>query len=395
MTPILLKKEKKRNYVGLFMKFIKKAKGLPLKKRKIFVEKKFQYVKNKLKFPIINKNEVVFVYKGQCKDVKLVGDMTVWKIFPITLNRLKGTDFFYLKRYYELNARLDYKFLIDGASMILDPLNPKIIHGGFGANSELIMPNYQKHSESNYSKKINHGKIIAESIKCEAFKEGNKIIVERNISIYLPPNYRKNKKYRVLYFKDGSDYIKFGKAPNILDNMISRKQIEPVIAVFIDPIDRDEDYVLSNKDIYVNFFLNKLIPWIEKKYSARKDKEGRALIGASAGGNIIAYIVYKNPDKFDCLLYHSGYFSFGYDEEYGRNYFKEITNISRPLKIFMVIGNYDLDLISPNIWFYSDLMDNLPIKKLELRKYPQGHTWGLWRDTLREGLIWLLKEKTK
>lgn len=377
------------------MRFIKEAKLLPLKKRKIFVEKKFQNMKNKFKFPIIYKNRVVFVYKGSCKDVKLVGDMTVWQIFPVTLNRLKGTDLFYLKRYYETNARLDYKFLIDNQYMILDPLNPKIIHGGLGANSELIMPTYQKHSESNYSKKIRHGKIISESMKCKAFKGGNKISAERKVSIYLPPNHRKNKKYKVIYFKDGRDYIKFGKAPNILDNMINRKQIEPIIAVFIDPIDRDEDYVLSNKDVYVTFFVNKLMPHIEKNYSAREDKEGRVLIGASAGGNIIAYIIYKNPEKFGYALYHSGYFAFGYDEDYGKPYFKEITNIPEPLKIFMVIGNYDLDLISPNIWFYSDLKDNTLIKKLVLRKYPQGHTWGLWRDTLREGLIWLLKEKNK
>ncbi len=393
MTPILMRKDKKKNNLALFMKFIRQAKSLPLKKRKIFVEKKFQNMKNKFKFPIINKNEVVFVYKGKAKEVKLMGDMTVWQIFPIHLKRVRETDLFYLKKYYELNARLDYKFLIDNKAAVLDPLNPNIIYGGFGPNSEFKMPNYQKHSESNYSKKIRHGKIIENLMKCEAFKKGEKVIADRKVTIYLPPNYRKNKKYKVLYFKDGSDYIRFGKAPNILDNMISKKQIEPVIAVFIDPIDRDEDYVLSNKDFYVDYFLNKLIPWVENNYSARNDKEGRVLIGASAGGNIIAYIIYKNQEKFGYVLYHSGYFSFGYDEDYGKPYFKDITNIQYPLKIFMVIGNHDLDLISPNIWFYSDLKDNLLIKKLELRKYPQGHTWGLWRDTLREGLIWLLKER--
>ena len=57
----------------------------------------------------------------------------------ITMTRIGGTDFFYYSKHFELNARLDYKFVADG-SWILDPENPHKVYGGYGPNSELAMP---------------------------------------------------------------------------------------------------------------------------------------------------------------------------------------------------------------------------------------------------------------
>ena len=81
-----------------------------------------------------------------------------------------------------------------------------------------------------------------------------------------------------------------------------------------------------------------------------------------------------------------------YDEYFGETYGKKISKAPYPVRIFMVVGTYELDLISPNMWFYYDFKKNPSVKAVELRKYPQGHSWGLWRDSLREGLIWLLGE---
>lgn len=381
-------KKRNVNSVALFTRFVKKVEDLAVEKRQGFVDRKFETLKNKLKFPIVNKRDVLFVYKGEGNKVELMGDMTSWQLFPIPLNKLEGTNLFYLKGRYEEDARLDYKFSVDG-TLALDSLNLNIGYGGYGANSELIMPGYLNHPELDYFEGIAHGKIVEELMKCEAVKAGNKVIAERKVSIYLPPNYDKDKRYKVLYFKDGSSYIKFGKAVNILDYMIGKGEIEPILAVFVDPIDREEDYVFSNRDVYVSFFVNQLIPWVEENYSVRNDAEGRVLIGPSAGASIITYIVYKYPEKFRYLLCHSGYFSYAYEEEFGETHGKRIASAPYPVKVFMVVGSYDLDVISTNIWFYSDLKDNPSVKALELRIYPQGHSWGFWRDTLKEGLIWL------
>ncbi|PIP12996.1 MAG: hypothetical protein COX49_03210, partial [bacterium (Candidatus Stahlbacteria) CG23_combo_of_CG06-09_8_20_14_all_40_9] len=154
-----------------------------------------------MEFPVVNAYEVIFVYKGNGNKVELMGDMTGWQAFPISLNKVEGTDLFYLRQDYEKDARLDYKFLVDDTTGILDPLNLKTCEGGFGANSELRMPGYSEHLEVNYYEDIAHGEIIEKVVECKAIKEGKKIIAERQVKIYLPPNYDENKKYRVLYFK--------------------------------------------------------------------------------------------------------------------------------------------------------------------------------------------------
>jgi len=388
-------KEMVKDDIAVFSEFIGEVEGLPVKERQDFVDREFEILKEKLEFPVVNAYEAIFVYKGKGAKVELMGDMTDWQVFAISLTKVEGTNLFYLKRHYEEDARLDYKFLVDSTEGILDPLNPKTCEGGFGANSELRMPGYPEHLEVNYHEDIAHGEIIEKVIECEAIKDGKKIIAERQVKIYLPPDYDETKKYRVLYFKDGSDYTRFGKTKNILDYMIAKGEIEPVLAVFVDPIDRENDYILAKKDVYVNFFVNQLIPWIEENYSARDDAEGRVLIGPSNGGVIITYIVYKYPQKFGYILSHSGAFMCAYDEYFGETYGKKISKAPYPVRIFMVVGTYELGLISPNMWFYYDFKKNPSVKAIELRKYPQGHSWGLWRDTLREGLIWLFGEDTK
>lgn len=173
--------------VALFTEFIEEVESLPVKERQNFVDRKFEILKEKLEFPVVNAYETIFVYKGKGDRVKLIGDMTNWQVFAISLNKIEGADLFYLRQNYEKDARLDYKFLVDGTDGILDPLNPKTCEGGFGANSELKMPGYPEHLEVNYHEDIVHGEIIEKVIECEAIKDDKKIIAERQVKIYLTP----------------------------------------------------------------------------------------------------------------------------------------------------------------------------------------------------------------
>ncbi len=180
-------KERTEDNVIVFTEVIEKIENLPVEEGQDFVDRKFEILKEKLEFPVVNEHEAVFVYKGKEDRVKLMGDMTNWQVFAISLNKIEGTDLFYLRQNYEKDARLDYKFLVDGTDGSLDPLNPKTCEGGFGANSELKMPGYPEHLEVNYHEDIVHGEIIEKVIECEAIKDDKKIIAERQVKIYLTP----------------------------------------------------------------------------------------------------------------------------------------------------------------------------------------------------------------
>ena len=169
--------------IAFFTEFVEGVENLPVEERQDFVDREFEILKEKLEFPVVNAYEVIFVYKGNGNKVELMGDMTGWQAFPISLNKVEGTNLFYLKQDYEKDARLNYKFLVDDTTGILDPLNPKTCEGGFGANSELRMPGYPEHLEVNYYEDIAHGEIIEKVVECEAIKEGKKIIAERQVKI--------------------------------------------------------------------------------------------------------------------------------------------------------------------------------------------------------------------
>lgn len=98
--------------VVVFTEFIEKIENLPVEERQDFINREFEILKEKLEFPVVNAYEVIFVYKGNGANVELMGDMAGWQAFPISLNKVEGTDLFYLRQDYEKDARLDYKFLM-------------------------------------------------------------------------------------------------------------------------------------------------------------------------------------------------------------------------------------------------------------------------------------------
>jgi enterochelin esterase family protein len=55
----------------------------------------------------------------------------------------------------------------------------------------------------------------------------------------VPPGYDAGTvRYPVLYVHDGDDSIQYGAMDTVLDNLIARRELPPLIAVFVAPIHR-------------------------------------------------------------------------------------------------------------------------------------------------------------
>jgi hypothetical protein len=80
-------------------------------------------------------------YRGTARDVTLAADMNGWDPARDPLTRVADTDLFFLSLQFPADARLDYKLVSDG-QWLLDPLNPRTILGGYGPNSQAMMPRY-------------------------------------------------------------------------------------------------------------------------------------------------------------------------------------------------------------------------------------------------------------
>ena len=118
----------------------------------------------------------------------------------------------------------------------------------------------------------------------------------RKATVYLPPKYSPSKKYPVLYLLHGigGDELEWllGGAPNIImDNLYADGKAAEMIVVMpngrAQENDRAEGNVYAGSAAFANFeydLLNDLIPFIEGRYSVKKDKFHRAVAGLSMGG---------------------------------------------------------------------------------------------------------------
>ncbi len=358
-----------------FQSFLAKVNSTPsIEAKTALVDSFITYARTK-GIPFIEDSIAVFLYRGVSNPTQLAGDFTGWN--TVNMINIQSTDLFYSIIKFEMDARLDYKFVLSSGYWILDPENPKRCPGGYGPNSELAMPSYVQPWEIAYRPNIKHGKLEYKSFKSIYT---NKTYQCR---IYLPPDYDSSKavKYPTVYFQDGSDYINLASATNVIDNLLDSNKIEPFISVFVPPTNRNEEYAYSLRNSYMSFFVKELVPFIDSLYNTEMDPNRRLVLGDSFGGNISALISYNYPDVFANCGQHSGAF-------WPNNY--EASNMlkngpHKNIKIFSVWGSYyDVE----DDWRI--LKDSLISKGYDFKWHekPEGHSWGLWRATLDDMLTY-------
>ncbi len=319
-----------------------------------------------------------FIITGNFNSVEVAGDMNGWSAGQIVLQNISSTNFWFASEVYEANARLDYKFITNGSNWILDPNNPAQVSGGFGPNSELAMPQYVQPWEIEDYPGVPKGSLSAYSVASSHLNASHQVWV------YLPPNYDSTQSYPSAYFHDGSEYLNLADGFNILNNLIDSNLIEPLIAVFVKPNNRNEEYAQGKRWLYRDFFVYELVPWVDARFSTIDDSSQRASIGASFGGNISALIAYSRPDVFFKAGLHSGAF---WPNNYEALWMLDTAQHS-DLAFASVWGTYEGSL--PIVW--NRIRDTLQSRQIPYKyfnEYSEGHSWGLWRATLDELLIQL------
>ncbi len=103
---------------------------------------------------------------------------------------------------------------------------------------------------------------------------------ERKILIYLPSGYEKSdRRYPSIYIGDGAIYAERG-FPELIDYAIAEGLCRPLIAVFVDPVVRREEYRMHEG--YRRFMTEELVPFIDESYRTLTEPSERATLGAFA-----------------------------------------------------------------------------------------------------------------
>ena len=141
-----------------FADFIAQLNTTPLNERQTLVDSFMNTVSG---FPLTEQDTLAhFIYRGSANSITVPGDANAWNVSTSPMTHIVSTNLWYRTDVYENDARLDYKFYLNGSSWILDPLNPRTILGGFGPNSELRMPAYLMPPEIEFYPNIPHGTFI-------------------------------------------------------------------------------------------------------------------------------------------------------------------------------------------------------------------------------------------
>lgn len=343
--------------------------------------------------PFARGEQVAFLYRGAAREVLWNGDFNGWGGDRSVRNRgerLPGTDLWILEHTFPADARLDYKIVTDG-TWRLDPANPHQQLSGFGPNSELRMPAYEPPPETERLPDVPRGTLTSRTTLAS-----DTLGYEVAYRVYTPAGYAgagdELDDLPALYVTDGHEYAneRMGSLTVVLDNLIGKGVIEPVLAVFIDPRDpatgtnRRESQYAADYTPFGAFLADELVPHVDSTYRTDASAGARGILGTSLGGVFSAFVGLEHPDVFSRIGIHSP--AFWYDTERNRDaiYQRYEAADTLPLDIFMSTGTiYDTQDGARR------MRDLLQAKGYALNyvEVNEGHSWGNWRALLDEPLM--------
>jgi len=341
-------------------------------------------------FPLVDERDVTFVFRGHADAVYLrcwmAGLDTAQPLQP-----LADTDLWATTIELPKGSRIEYKLEVvhgDHHDLIVDPLNPVLAHDPFGANSVCQAWGYKRPPWTNENPDSRPGRIESLTIHSKAFL-GN-----RDVQVYLPARYRKNRRHSLLVVHDGNDYLSYAALQTVLDNLIHALEIPPLIVAMTQSPDRLREY--AGDDRHARFLAEELLPAMAETYPLIDAPYARGVMGASFGGVASLHAAWRYPDVWGKLLLQSGSFAFS---DFGLHHrgpvFDPVVRFMNEFRdapgtpaerIYMSCGIYE-SLIYEN----RSLLPKLQAQGIDVRfeEARDAHNWENWRDRLRNGLSWL------
>ena len=317
-----------------------------------------------------------------------MGDFNGWgrdEKFRNKGTRVANTSLWFLKAAFPVDARLDYKLVLNGMDYILDPYGTYQQWSGVGGgspNSELRMPRWQEDPELHERNDVPRGQVIHDRLLTSRV-----LGYQVTFNVYLPAGIDGLGKLPVIYVTDGYEYLlpQLGNMATLLDNLIADKKIKPIVAVFVDhrePVNRSNNkrmQELSMNKAYLDFFTTELIPEIEKNYPVMAVPGQRAILGSSMGGLTATYFAFARPDVFGMAGIQSPSF-------WSKPQIYQLCNSTAnpKMKISMTAG-----LIHDTSVESRKMKEILATNACEYhyREVNQGHSWGNWRNLVSDILI--------
>ena len=227
--------------------------------------------------------------------------------------------------------------------------------------------------------------------------------------VYVPAQYNQSVPASLMIFQDGQAFKERDgglRAPNVLDNLIYRREIPVMLAVFVNPGrtpeqpeptpsswgDRDTNRPTeynSLDDRYARVIVDELMPVLYKEYNISKDPERHGIGGASSGAIAAFTVAWQRPNDFRKVLSIVG--SFVNLGDRGGDTYADIVRKTdkKPLRVFLQDGRNDNrgmgrgGTYDPRRdWFLQNVR---LMQALTEKGYDVNYSWGIGRHSQKHG----------
>jgi enterochelin esterase-like enzyme len=250
---------------------------------------------------------------------------------------------------------------------------------------------------------VPHGEVIGPLVLPSEAYPGT----QHDYWVYVPAQYDAEKPAALMVFQDGHAFLDpegNARATNVIDNLLHRREIPVMIAVFINP-GREPDQEMatddnwgdrgSNRpqeynaldDKYARVVCDELLPALREKYNISDDPEMHGIGGCSSGAIAAFTVAWERPDQFRKVLSLVGSFT----NIRGGHRYADLVRESeaKPLRVFLQDtrndnrgrrrrGDYDPEWD----WF---LQNNRLLESLAEKGYDVNYTWSIGVHGLKCG----------
>lgn len=224
--------------------------------------------------------------------------------------------------------------------------------------------------------------------------------------VYIPAQYDPAQPAALMVFNDGHAMMAEPgdvQAHHVLDNLIFRREIPVMLAVFINPgrrpdqpepsagdwgdrtTNRADEYNPPNEN-YARVIVEELMPALKQDYNISPDPDLHGIMGSSSGGCAAFSVAWFRPNDFRKVITFVGSFT----DIRGEHIYPELVLASekKPIRIFMQGARNDLrglrgDSYNPERdW----LLQNVRLMRALTEKgYDVNYVWGIGNHGQKQG----------
>ncbi len=326
--------------------------------------------------PLIDGNTVTFLWEGTSAP-RLIDDLHGWEENPLKLARVFPKLWavsFDLPR----DAYFEYAFYDPATkTRFRDPLNPRRTWNGLGNyNHFFYMPEASPSPLTRRQPAVPRGRVSRHTVETWMVAHPG----QRRVTLYHPPV---EERVPLLIVYDGPDYLRRGRLPVIVDNLIAAKHIRPIAMAFLPNggARRGVEYACS--DATLAWIEHDVLPLANREMNlldVKKEPGAFGVLGASFGGLMAMYTGLRLPEIFGRVLSQSAVF-----ETEGRDFVavELIRHAPARPRIYMDVGTLDFLL--------EDNRRILPLLRergfdVTYHEYGGAHNYTSWRDHVDVGL---------